>query len=60
VNFVHTLERASRGDLQSDGTQKKIEIVDHALIEAIELVSLVRGQPSVTGDRREQAGGDLS
>jgi hypothetical protein len=50
--------RESRGDLQSDGTQQEIEVVDDALIEPIERVALVRREPSVSRNGREQAGGE--
>jgi len=44
------------GDLHSDGVHELVEIIHDALIEPIELATLLVLQFAVAGDGRQQAG----
>ena len=48
------------GGFESDGVNERVEVVDDALVEAIELRSTLAGKRGVGRHRRQQAGGQGS
>lgn len=50
-------ERASRGGLQSDGVEERVEVVDETLVQAIELMPLLVSESGIRRDGSKEPGG---